>query len=93
MMVGAALSPVHAVCTILTGTPATVGRSGCITRTPDGGTATGAGDRVTRTPDGGTVTGAWATIIRPDVWPCAINVPASQTASARHEILFLKMGS
>ena len=56
---------------------------GCVTKAPDGGTATGAGGCVIRTPDGGTVTGACATSVGLGVWPWAIDVPASNPRQAQ----------
>jgi hypothetical protein len=92
MVVGAVVSAVGTRWVILTGAVATVWASGlgCVTKTPDGGTATGAGGGVTRTPDGGTAIGACATSVGLGVWPLAIDVPASSpTPSARQKTLFL----
>src|SRR5262249_8873859 len=91
-VLGAALAAVRSFCPVLTITVATAWRSavGGVTRTPDGGTATGAGGCDGRTPDGGTVTGACATMVGPCVWPCAFKVPTtSPTPSVGQETLFL----
>src|SRR5580704_17420751 len=95
-MVGAAVSAVRTYGVGLTGAMATVwpSRFGCVTKAPDGGTATGAGGCVIRTPDGGTVTGACATSVGLGVWAWAINVPASSpTPSTRQRTLFLNNNS
>jgi hypothetical protein len=96
MVVGAAVSAVRTRRVILTGAVATVwlSRLGCVSKTPDGGTVTGAGGWVTRTPDGGAVTDACATSVGLGVWAWAINIPAnSPMPSTRQKTLFLIAGS
>ena len=67
---------------------------GGVTRTPDGGTATGAGGGVLRTPDGGAKADACAISVGLGVCPSANDVSVSRLMpSARQDMPFFKSGS
>jgi hypothetical protein len=85
------------VCAALIGTLVAVWRStaGGVTRTPDGGTETGAGGGVLRAPDGGVAkVGASAITVGLGFCPSAKDIPVSRLVpTARQNMPFFKSGS